>query len=125
MVLSQPQILRLILTPTQPHSEIPTSTNLPKIPFIAQYRLPAPDNFIAVGWSTVFPDGGDGSCPPDVGCNVSWDIEGERMVLKPRGMPGSWDAVKTKEGQGWRIVWKGEKAVVGQGVEVVVVRVGD
>ncbi|KAJ4359994.1 uncharacterized protein N0V89_000553 [Didymosphaeria variabile] len=101
----------------------PDSTNWLDIYFVAEYVLPAPNDFIVMGWSTIF---GDRDCPQGLRCDtLSWIIqqEGEKKILRPRAEAGAWDAVKTKEGRGWRVVWKVDKATVHQEVEILVVSV--
>ena len=85
---------------------------------IAQYILPAPDAFIAMGWSNI---SGDHDCPEGLRCDtLDWEIKGKAQVLQPSGVSGAWDAVKTKEGRGWRVVWKKDLATVHQEVQILV-----
>jgi hypothetical protein len=76
-----------------------------------------------MGFSTVL---GARDCPNNpqgLRCDpLSWDIqEGEQRLLKPMDHAGAWDAVKTKEGHGWRVVWKVDKATVQSEVQISVV----
>ncbi|KAL1592252.1 hypothetical protein SLS60_011329 [Paraconiothyrium brasiliense] len=116
--VSDPKDFRYSLT-----GAYPNSTNWRDIYFVAEYILPAPNDFIAMGWSTI---SGNYDCPPGLRCDtVSWAIqeEGEKKILRPRAEAGAWDAVKTKEGRGWRVVWKVDSATVHHEVEILLVRV--
>ena len=83
---------------------------------VSQFVLP---DFTAVGWATV---DDDRNCSSDeVRCHANnWEIDYTR-VFKPEG-EGAWDAVKTKEGYGWRILWKKDPATVQHGVQITAVK---
>ncbi|KAL5433016.1 hypothetical protein PMIN07_011396 [Paraphaeosphaeria minitans] len=89
--------------------------------FATEFIFHEPNNIVAIGWSTLF----DQPCPKRVSCDpLGWDIreEGGLKLLKPADQnSGAWDAVKTKEGLGWRIVWKSDAANVHNEVKVSVV----
>lgn len=78
-----------------------------------------------MGWATVL---GDHDCPtelPGLTCSlVDWEIDAETRVFKAKG-EGAWDALKTKEGLGWRVVWKKDVATVQHEVQLVVVEAGE
>lgn len=50
---------------------------------------------------------------------MSWSISiGKEIIsMVPRGVAGSWDAVETKEGDGWRLVWKIDEPQVEDPIE--------
>ncbi|KAK7179012.1 hypothetical protein DPSP01_013153 [Paraphaeosphaeria sporulosa] len=89
--------------------------------FATEYIFYEPNNIIAIGWYTLF----NQPCPKRVGCDpLGWDIraEGNQKLLKPADQTGgAWDAVKTKEGRGWRVVWKSNVATVHNEVRISVV----
>ncbi|KAF2443172.1 hypothetical protein P171DRAFT_445669 [Karstenula rhodostoma CBS 690.94] len=101
-------------------SKVLTNVNWRNVNFTSQYALRSP-KFIAMGWSTVL---GDHDCPKGLRCDpLNWDICGERglNLLRPADQEGAWDAVKTKEGLGWRVVWKPDMATVHSEVQISVV----
>jgi hypothetical protein len=109
--------------PLTPASVPLTQQNVHDVDFVGQYIFRAPDNFIAMGYSTLR---GERDCPEDpegLRCDaLGWEIQGgEQRFLRPVGREGAWDAIKTREGRGWRLVWKGDRDTVQSEVRVSVV----